>query len=589
MVSAKPWRKIAAVLAADVVGYSRLMETREEETHSQLMRLRFEVVDPLMIEYRGRVIKNTGDGFLAIFRTARAAVGCAIQMQSRLVTAAADFPPEQRIVFRMAVNQCEVIIESDDVYGEGVNLVARLMNYADPGDVVISGSVAEITAKQLAGHPTVDMGLLHLKNITRPVHAVSIQIGSVRNVTAPTFRRVSESSPSIAVLPFKTEPADGLDTVYADGLVEEITHALSGIKELFVTSRGSTIRFSAGAVDPRAVGHELGVRYVLQGRIRRADNLLRIRTELSEVETCRIVHSDHYEGAAENFFHLQAKIALAAMKTIAPNIEEWELRRVMRKHPESITAYDLVLQARRQLYRLDYESHSRARGLLQQAIALDPDYAPAYSYLAYWYIFRVGEGWSSNIDVDAVEAARAARAAIDRDNYDALALAIYGHVQAFLRHDLDAASLYFERAIEAGPSCTPAWSLSSITCGYLDNNGESAVERAERGLQLSPVDAHVFWYESTLGQAHYVAGHYEAAVAWARKAYSRNPLPMFNLRLLAASLSALGKVSEAQGIAQELLDQQPRFRLAEYRRRCPFRGRALEDWTERLHSAGLPE
>ncbi len=360
------------------------------------------------------------------------------------------------------------------------------------------------------------------------------------------------------------------------------------MKELFVISRGSTFRFSRDQFNLAAIGRELGVRYLLQGSIRCEDERIRVQTELSEAATGQIIRSNRHEGSIRDLFELQAQIAVSATTSIAPHIQEWELRRAMRKHPESLTAYDLVLQARQQLYRLDHESHSRARGLLQQAITLDPDYGPSYSCLAYWHIFRVGEWISVNPEADAVEAARVARAAIERDEHDALARAIYGHVQSFLFRDYNAALSHFERALDDGPNCAEAWSMSSVTYGYL-GDGRAAVERAAHGLRLSPLDAHIFYKESTLAQAHYVDGQYEAAVAWARKAQAHNPAAMFNDRVLAASLSALGRINEAQQVAHGLLRRTSDFRLGVYKRRCPFRRAALDTWINRLREAGLPD
>ena len=588
MTSPRSHRKLSAVLAADVVGYTLLMEADEDETHARLMRLRTELLDPSVVGHNGRVVKNTGDGFLAAFDTAHEAARYAISMQTQLANDAADFPPGRRIVFRMGINLCETIVELDDIFGEGVNIAARLMSYAEPGDLVLTEGVAQMVSDVLIGHPTFDMGDLHLKNITRPVRAIGVRIGSSRDLAAPTLRRPTDARPSIAILPFATQLLDPLDKIFADGIVEEITHALAGVRDLIVISRGSTLHFSDERLDGVAVGRELSVGYLLNGSVRRLGDRLRISTKLSEAETDRIVRTDRHEGRVDDIFELQAQIAMTAITAIAPNIEEWELRRAMRKHPESITAYDLVLQARRELYKLDYASHSRARGLLQQAITLDPDYAPVYSYMAYWHIFRVGEGWSADPDADAVEAARVARAAIDRDSNDALALAIYGHVQSFLLRDYSVATLFLERAISAGPNCAPAWSLSSLTCGFL-GDGETAVRRAEHGLRLSPLDGHVFWYESTLAQAHYVNGHYEAAAAWAYRANARNAVAMFNHRLLAASLSALGRMTEARQVASELLDQHPDFHLDAYKRRCPFSEPVLEAWIGRLRAAGLPD
>src|SRR4030095_15856218 len=235
----------------------------------------------------------------------------------------------------------------------------------------------------------------------------------------------------------------------------------------------------------------------------------------------------------------------------------------------------------------DYQSFSRARGLLQQAMAHDPGYAPAYSYAAYWHMFRIGQGWSPDTRADVDEPARTAAAAIERDPDDALALAIYGHVQSFLMKDYDTAVEYLDRALAAGPSCELAWTMSSATCGYL---GEGALGglRAEQGLRLSPLDSHVFFHEHILSQAHYINGNYDEAIAWGRKAAQHNVRLTSNLRVLAATLVAVGKVDEARDIARQLLTVEPTFGLRAFAARTPLRGATLGTFVERIQEPALP-
>ena len=551
-------REDLAVLVVDIAGYSMLMEGDEDDTAARLINLWSNLLEPGVNGHRGRIVNSTGDGFLASFRTARDAIRCTVMMQTRLLSIAAQFPPERRILFRMGLNFCGAIAEGPGLYGEGVNIAARMMSYAEAGDIVMTETFAAMVEDDLIGFQVCSMGDLPLKNISRPVRAISVRIASAGNLTVPKALGAVDPRPSVAVLPFRAQFSGEAQDFYADGLVEEITHALSGVKDLFVVSRGSALRFMENQHDLVAIGRELGVRYLLQGSIRRSGERVRVTTELIEAQSAHIIRSNRHDSTVDQLFELQAEIALAATNVIAPNIQEWELRRAMRKHPESLTAYDLVLQARQQLYRLDYASHSRARGLLQQAITLDPHYAPAYSFLAHWHIFHVGEGWSTDPAEDAAEAARVARAALDRDEYDALAMAVYGHVQSFLFHDYQAAMAHFDRAIEIGPNCAEAWSMSSFTCGYLDD-GRSAVERARYGFRLSPLDRRTFYKEFSLAQAYYVNGEHEAAAAWARKARAQSPTAMYNDRVLVASLSALGQTDEAQEVAKGIMQRVPRL------------------------------
>jgi adenylate cyclase len=591
-------RRLAAILFADVAGYTRLMDEYEADTHNRLMALFEEVINPALSSSRGQIVKNTGDGFVARFESVSDAFECAVAVQTGVFSREADQPRERRVAFRVGLHVGDIVVEAHDVYGAGVNLAARLQEIAEPGTLAISASVREQLGSKLK-LPTTDLGSLTLRNIAGPVRVFRVVTSPTRagnslpapagGTTAAAVAHANRTAlPSIAVLPFRNlQPGPG-DTYIADGLVEEIVHALAGLKELFVISRASTLGFTSSAPDAHAISRELGVRNILHGSVRRYGERLRIGAELSDAETGEIIANNQYDGELSQLFELQTRVAIQVARTIVPQVHERELRRAMRNPPESRTAYDLVLEALRFLYRLDAEAHARARDLFQKAICLDPDYALPYTYLAYWHIFRVGEGWSSDPSADAYEAARVAAAAIERDGNDAVALAIFGHVQSFLVKDYDAAIDHFERALEASPNCAIAWTMSSATYGYL-GNGVAAIERAERGLRLSPLDAHVFWHEAILAQAYYVQGQYEQAVTWAKRAAGHNASAIFNIRTLAASLLALGRQEEAQQCAQRLMHIQPNFRLTEYASLCPFTKPILDAWIERLRQAGLPE
>jgi adenylate cyclase len=582
-------RQPAAVLVADVVGYTRLIEAAEEETHRQLMRLRGEVIDPGIAAGHGRVVKNTGDGFIAIFDTADMAASCAVELQLALARATVAQPPSLRITFRMGINFADIIAENDDVYGEGVNVAARLQAFAEPGDVIVSQVVAEkLRPEARAG--AIDLGELPLRNMQKPVRVYALR----PDPAAAAPQRLGEAAadeearPSIALLPFRTHSGDGESGNVALGVVDAIAHGLSGLKDLFVISRGSTLSFAGGPAEPVAVGRKLGVRYILSGGVLRAGNRLRINTELTDAHGDSVVYSEIHDGLLDDLFNLQDRIALRLVKIIAPNVRERELRRALRKHPSSMTAYDLLLQALDLLYRMDTDSFRKARGLLQQAIAHDPGYAPPYTYAALWHIFRVGEIGSPDPVADGVAAADRALAAIERDGNDALALAIYGHVQSYLLRDTSTAVRFLDRAIDAGPSVAMAWTMSSATHGFM-GNGPLAVAHAERGQRLAPADPYTFWHEGILAQAHYVNGDYGQAVTWARSAVAQNRSIRFTLRTLTASLMAQGRRPEAEAAARHLLTVQPDFRLGVYAPLCPFVEPVLRDWIGRLREAGLPE
>jgi adenylate cyclase len=580
-------RRLAAILVADVVGYSRLMEANEEITHAWMMRLRAETLDPGIEQFGGRLVKNTGDGFVAVFDTAHDGIACARLLQQSVTAQTAHQPPDQRIMFRMAVNVADIIVERDDVYGDGVNVAARLQAYAEPGVIIISGTADE-QADGVLDSAIVDLGVLPLRSLVRPV-----QIFALRPPTAPSWSldavvNGSEARPSIAVLPFRRFQASPEEAYFADGVVEDIIHGLSSLKDLFVVSRASGLGYGGTTLDVRAVGADLGVHYVLYGSVRRWGGRLQIGTELSDAETGTVVRADQYEGSLNDLFELQGRIAVSVVRELAPHVQERELVRGLRKQPHNMTAYDLVLQALHLLYRPDYDAFSRARGLLQRALALDPGYAPAYAYTADWHMIRLAENHSPNPDADIAAAMSHASVALERGGDDPLALAIYGYGLSWLRKDHRTALTYLDRAIDMGPSSAMAWSMSSCTRGYI-GDGATAVRHAEQSVRLSPLDVRLSWHEGVLAQAHYINGTYEEALEWARSAVARNEGRRPNWRTLIATLVALGQFSEARRAAQRLLDLEPGFRVGPYAEHCPFSAGTLMTWLDRLRAAGLPE
>jgi adenylate cyclase len=582
----KMQRKLVAVLAADVVGYTSLMEAAEEVTHVRLMGLLSTLVTPTIARHGGRVVKNTGDGFLAVFDKANDAVECAMEIQKSMAEASTN-PETPPLLFRMGVNLTEAIIEPHDVFGDGVNLAARLQASAEPGGIVVSATVAE----QLDGEQKqklTDLGELHLKNMRRPVQAFGVgpPPGIVARVAALTS--LPDDRPSIVVLPFKLERPDAEETWFAEGIIEGIIHVLSGIENLFVISRGTSLAYSGDAVDSRDVGRKLGVRYVLSGTVRRTGERLRLFTELVDATSGIIIRSNRREGAIGELFNMQDLIASEVVAAIAPAVRERELARAMRKPPDSLTAYDLLLQALDVLYQLRRETYDKARGFLQQAMAHDPGYAPAYSHAATWHMFRIAQGWGKSVAEDAAEAERCALAALERDRNDAVALAIQGQMLSFTRHEYDTALHFLDRAIAAGPSCHMAWALSSTTAGWV-GDGERAVEHATRAMQLSPLDPFAFFSEHMLSQGHYISGNYEQAVAWGRRAAAHNGMLLSNLRTLAASLVALGDVDAARQVAQRVLATDPKFRLENFAKRSAMSAKVLETHIPRLRAAGLPD
>ncbi|WP_162268462.1 adenylate/guanylate cyclase domain-containing protein [Bradyrhizobium manausense] len=579
-------RKLVAVLSADVAGYTTLMEAAEEDTHSRLMQILSEFVEPKIADHRGRIVKNTGDGFLATFDSAKAAVDCAVEIQKSVArtSATVSSPP---ILFRMGINLTEVIVEANDIFGDGVNLAARLQASAEPGGILLTAAVAEHvrTEKQLS---LTDLGELKLKNMNRLVRAFGIAAAGRVQSPVAKLTALPDDRPSLIVLPFQLEPNSAEDAWFAEGIIEGIIHILSGIENLFVISRGTSLAYAGMAVDPRAVGRQLGVRYALSGVVQRAKGRLRVFTELSDASTGRLVRSDRRDGMLGDMFEMQDRIASEVVTAIAPAVRGRELARAMRKPPDSLTAYDLLLRALDLLYRLQPETFDRARGFLQQAMADDPGYGPAYSHAATWHMFRIGQGWSTNSAVDAEEARRCAAAALERDPNDPVALAIHGQMLSFTQRDYATALNFLDRAIAASPSCHMAWTLSSTTAGWIAD-GKRAVEHATRAMQLSPLDPFAFFTEHMLSQGHYINGDYQQAIAWGQRAVAHNSMLTSNLRTLAAALVAYGDLDAAREIARRILALDPNFSLMTFAARSPMSAKVLESHVPRLRAAGLPD
>jgi TolB-like protein/class 3 adenylate cyclase len=581
-------RQVLTVLAADVVGYSRLTEIAEEETHARLRSLRVGLIDPCMVSHRGRIVKNTGDGFLAVFDSAVDAVHCAIELQREVFESERSEAPDRKIAFRMGLNVAHAIVEPEDVFGTGVNVAARLEQWAPAGGVVISADLLEQIGSRVEV-PVDDLGLLRLKNMSRPVRAYSLLVPGVDRLAIPQRARVARRAkiPSIAVLPFHAA-GGGDDGYFGDGIVEDIIVALQSIRGLLVIARTSTLSFRSTPVDTRKVGQQLGVRYVLSGSVQRAEKQLRIVVELADVEEGSVIWADRYDGDLADLFDFQVRIATRIVWSVAPHVREAELKRALRKRANSLNAYDLVMQAIDLMYRMNFSDFMQAGTLLQQAIAADESYATSYAYAALWHIHNVVQGWAAENGPDRAEALRLSAIAIERDPADGFALAVHAHTKSMLFREYEAAIRLFDRALDASPGNAMVWSLSSGAYSYM-GDGRTGLERAEHGLRLSPVDTQLHFYLTFLSIAHYVNSTFDEAAIWARKCLSFNPRLCASLRMLIVSLAGMGKREEAREVGQVLLKMQPRFRISTYAGLCPFQLTARSDFLARLREAGLPE
>ena len=378
-------RRLAAILAADVVGYSRLIGADEEGTLNRLRVIRAEVIDPKITEHRGRIVKTTGDGLLVEFSSVVDALRCATQWQQRMDERNAAAPGDDRIEYRIGVHQGDIVVEDEDIFGDGVNVAARLEGLADPGGICVSARVQEDAAGRL-DMAFADLGEQSLKNIARPVRVYRVRLTTAEN--QPKARPTESGpltlpdKPSIAILPFANLNGDPEQEYFADGMVEEIITALSRIRWLFVIARNSSYTHKGQSVDVKQVGRELRVRYVLEGSVRKAGNRVRITAQLIEAEAGSHVWAERYDRSLDDIFALQDEIALSTVGAIEPSLREAEIERVKRKRPDSLDAYDLVLRALPHVYAVMPEEAQKAVPLLERALALEPDYGLAHAFLA---------------------------------------------------------------------------------------------------------------------------------------------------------------------------------------------------------------
>ena len=375
---------------------------------------------------------------------------------------------------------------------------------------------------------------------------------------------------------------------FAVGIAEGVIHFLSGLKELFVISHSAAQAAAGAPLELTGVGRALGVRYLLDGTVRRSQTKLRVSTQLRETQTGAILHAERHDAVFEDLFDLQDSIATQVATTIAPYVHERELARAARKHPDSMTAYEMVLKGTDWLHRLDPNLFAEARGLFQKAMATDPTYAPAYSHAAWWHTFRIAQGWSPDPAKDANEAMRISTFASELDRADALALTIMGHAYGFVLRDYEAGLNLLNHALGIAPSSALAWAFSSAIHGYLGQS-QPAVDQAERALRLSPLGPLVFLHMTILAQAYYLNGQVQDAVTWSRRALVENQRHAPTLRVLAASLAACDRRGEMCAVAQTILALNPKFRLVEYARHTPLQGAILDRFLQHLRVAGLPE
>jgi TolB-like protein/class 3 adenylate cyclase/tetratricopeptide (TPR) repeat protein len=586
-------RKLAAILAADVAGYSRLMGADEEGTLARLMTYRHELIDPKIKQHHGRVVKTTGDGILIEFPSVVDAVRCSMEMQQGMAERNTDVPVENRIEFRIGINLGDVMVERRDLYGDGVNVAARLEALAEPGGICISETVLNHTRDRMR-FDVEDAGTQTLKNIARPVHVYRIVVVDPgrRPLAAQTHEPALAlpDNPSIAVLPFQNMSGDPEQEYFADGMVEDIISGLSRIGWLFVIARNSSFTYKGKIVDVKQVGRELGVRYVLEGSVRKAGPRVRITGQLIDATTGGHIWADRFDGALEDVFDLQDRVTASVVGAIEPRLQRAEIERAGRKPTGSLDAYDYFLRGMASFHLFTRDSLLEARRLFQRATELDPNYASPYGMAAWCVHLSKTNGWMLDPEREIAEGVRLARRAVAVGKDDPTALWSGGHSLAYLAAEVETGAAYIDRAIVLNPNLAVAWGVSGWLRIYLGEPA-NAIERLERSRRLSPLDPIAYMGYAGMALAHLLADRYDEAVSWAAKSRNEQPNWATSLRVAAIAYALSDRIVEAREAIARLREIDPTLRLSNLEKVAPPLRRPEDRarFIEGLRRAGLPE
>jgi adenylate cyclase len=585
-------RKLAAIVVADMVGYSRLMEADEAGTLAQLTAIRRELVTPKVEHYRGRIVKTTGDGWLAEFASVTDAVQCTVDVQEAMAQRNASVPASDRVQLRAGINLGEIIIEGDDIYGTGVNVAARLESLAEPGGICLSNSVYDQIQSILSlGYE--DMGEQTVKNLSKPVRCFAVRFeqagGAYRGSAARLPAGKAAAAPSIAVLPFANLSNDPDQEYFADGMVEDIITALSRFTWLVVIARNSTFTYKGRAVDVRQVATELGVRYVLEGSVRKAARRVRITGQLVDAATGAHLWAERFDGDLADVFDLQDRLTEGVVGAIEPQIRKAEIERARRKRPESLDAYDLYLRALPHVYAMRPADNSEALQVLGQALALDPRFASALAYAAWCYEQRVVRGWPTAGKDDVQNGIKLARSAIATNNDDANAIATAGFVLVMLGRDYGMGLAAVQRALGLNRNSA----IVSILAGWANNFAgdlDEALTSFQRAQRLSPSDPGAFFFVTGAAMSHLLSGRYAEAADGAARSAAAYPDWDTTYWVLAAAYVHLDQIDKARAAIGKLLSLTPGATVARFRELLPFRDeRRLAIVLDGLRKAGLPE
>jgi adenylate cyclase len=569
-------RRLAAILVADVVGFSRLVGTDESGTLARLAALRRDVTDPLIAGHGGRLFKQTGDGFLVEFASAVQAVTCARAIQDKA---------EGPLSLRIGLHVGDVVVQGDDLLGDGVNIAARLESIAEPGGIALSRQVHDQVRDRIDA-AFEDKGEMALKNIARPVHVFALASRPI--AAAPLPRLALPDKPSIAVLPFQNMSGDPEQEYFVDGLVEEIITALSRFSSLFVIARNSSFTYKGRAVDIKQVGRELGVRYVLEGSVRKAGGRVRITGQLIDSQTGVHLWAERFDGALEDVFDLQDQITGQVAGRLPVTIVQAEIDRARARPPANLGAYDSFLLGMRDLHRSTQASVQEALRHYYRAIELDPEFADAYSWAAIAYSRRKQSRWMADVDRESAEGVRLARRALELRPDSAMALGTAGFIVAFLAGDTAAGIELIDRSLALNPNDSQGWHGSGwIRCYNGDH--DLAIEHIGRAERLSPLDPQAWQFQLARCMAHYCSDRYETALELARSVVQHRPDAVAGYIHFSRCAAMAGRIDEARRAMARALELNPALRATQPSARTMRRDQDAERFRRGERLAGMPE
>ncbi|MCU0789541.1 MAG: adenylate/guanylate cyclase domain-containing protein [Nitratireductor sp.] len=579
-------RRLAAILAADIVGYSRMMGADEAGTLGLLRELRANVLDPAVSWHHGRLVKVMGDGALVEFASVVDAVNCAVAIQESLAAFNSERVGKPPIAVRIGVNLGDVIIEGKDIFGDGVNVAARLQQIAEPGQVVLSGTAYEHSASKVKVE-FADGGEQTLKNIARPVRVWRWPQSGGASPASGAEAVVLPDKPSIAVLPFDNMSGDREQEYLADGVVEAITAALSRIRSFFVIARNSAFTYKGRAKNVREIGRELGVAYLLEGSFQRAGERVRITVQLIETASGAHLWAERYDGRIDDIFDLQDRITEQVAGAMQPSIRLAEVERARRKPPQELGAYDYTMRALHHVWMLEKYEAAKGLELLEKALEIDPEYPFALALAAWCWAQRSVYNWTDDIPAAKARALALAEKAANLAHDDPLILAILGAVHTFGR-SYGTARVLLERAIQLDPNA--AWALSRL--GWLEvyaDRPQTARPYFERSIRLSPMDPMNFNNYVGIGSAWQVEGDDNLAAEYFLRALVERPSAYWIHRNLAPALLAVGREEEARKSLETLAWAYPNLSIKRFRDAMVFSPAVIERISFWLRKLGIPE